>query len=652
MNLSHVRKFGLMIGTTSSFSELFTVRQQRQPETSMKLSLSVKRADIAGQQHGRCRLFLDPTRPCRSRRVLVQAALQQQPTQHGQHPQASSSSTTGTAAGPPPRPPPPPLSRAGGLSDRLLRDYAAGWAPLYQEYDYYVPAEAVHGTLPKELRGTLFLIGPALTQAYGTAVRHPSDADGMVCSLAFGDGGQLFFRNRYVRTPTFVAEQSLGRRLTRGRHDRGAPAVPLEGSPSPYSPGSGSSGSRERPLVTAAANLLSGISTTIGTAVSTVTAGVGAVPGGGGGGGGGRAPRDDDGGWDRPEGAEGAEAARRAARERGNGGSSGAPSALRLDPLSLLGLPPLPPPSSLFNPTDTSFRAPSNANIVFWAGRLLAFCEGGALPYELHKLSLETVGPYDVAGAFSDMGQLVGGYKIVPAPPLPHAHQQQGQEQGQQGPGARKQRLVVMGAAQSGPDVLLRWAELDEAGALAAPPTTHRLPGAAVQSVHDFWVTDGQYVVVQAPLDFNPEQFVTRAAVGAASFAECLDWDAGRPAVVHLVPRPQPQPPKPPAPPKQHVPGGSKGVHVGRPGTAGLGGSQSGTTPPPPPPQAAAPAPMALECPPLLPTRCVGCYELEGGRVLVLDAVCQQVGGGGMWVGLCACVGADGNNPWTKRYDD
>lgn len=28
-----------------------------------------------------------------------------------------------------------------------------------------------------------------------------------VCSLAFGDGGQLFFRNRYVRTPTFVAEQ-------------------------------------------------------------------------------------------------------------------------------------------------------------------------------------------------------------------------------------------------------------------------------------------------------------------------------------------------------------------------------------------------------------------------------------------------------------
>ncbi len=51
---------------------------------------------------------------------------------------------------------------------------------VLMQYDYYVPAEAVYGTLPKEIRGTLFLIGPALTQAYGTAVRHPSDADGMV----------------------------------------------------------------------------------------------------------------------------------------------------------------------------------------------------------------------------------------------------------------------------------------------------------------------------------------------------------------------------------------------------------------------------------------------------------------------------------------
>ncbi len=44
---------------------------------------------------------------------------------------------------------------------------------------------------------------------------------------------------------------------------------------------------------------------------------------------------------------------------------------------------------------------------------------------------------------------------------------------------------------------------------------------------------------------------------------------------------------------------------------------------------------MAFEAPPLLPTRCVGCYEVEGGRVLVLDAMCQQVGGCGLWGVAC-----------------
>ncbi len=101
--------------------------------------------------------------------------------------------------------------------------------------------------------------------------------------------------------------------------------MPPEGPHSPHSPSSSGS-SREQPLVTAAANLLSGISTTIGTAVSTVTAGAGAVPGGGSVG---RAARNDDGGWDRPAGEEEAEAERRAARERGNGGGGGAPTGWR-----------------------------------------------------------------------------------------------------------------------------------------------------------------------------------------------------------------------------------------------------------------------------------------------------------------------------------
>ncbi len=50
----------------------------------------------------------------------------------------------------------------------------------YTEYDYYVPPEAVHGTVPEDVRGTLFLIGPGTTEVYGTSVRYPSDGDGMV----------------------------------------------------------------------------------------------------------------------------------------------------------------------------------------------------------------------------------------------------------------------------------------------------------------------------------------------------------------------------------------------------------------------------------------------------------------------------------------
>jgi hypothetical protein len=116
----------------------------------------------------------------------------------------------------------------------------------------------------------LYGVGPALTEAYGSVVRHPDDADGMVWSLAIaagaaevaaqaarGDAGpsdlliqrapsssadqalhrqpvsgpvyssnrtsrktvgetakaptsRMFFRNKFVRTGSFVAEQMAG----------------------------------------------------------------------------------------------------------------------------------------------------------------------------------------------------------------------------------------------------------------------------------------------------------------------------------------------------------------------------------------------------------------------------------------------------------
>ena len=89
----------------------------------------------------------------------------------------------------------------------------------------------MEGELPKELQGgTLIAAGPGLTRAYGSRVRNPADGDGMVWSLAVASpttsstvsstgspedrGGagspadlRMFFRNRFVRTSSFVAEQ-------------------------------------------------------------------------------------------------------------------------------------------------------------------------------------------------------------------------------------------------------------------------------------------------------------------------------------------------------------------------------------------------------------------------------------------------------------
>lgn len=125
------------------------------------------------------------------------------------------------------------------------------------------------------------------------------------------------------------------------------------------------------------------------------------------------------------------------------------------------------------------------------------FIQGESLPYELNKLSLETVGQYDAGGALAGMGRMVAGYKIVPAPtqpPSPSGRQQPQQPQPEPRP---LQRLVLMGAAQSGPDTLLRWVELSEDGVAAHPPVTHVLPGTIALGVVDFWVTERHYVVVQ-----------------------------------------------------------------------------------------------------------------------------------------------------------
>ena len=80
---------------------------------------------------------------------------------------------------------------------------------LEQEHDYRAEVE---GTIPSELRGTLYRNGPGLFERDGYRKATLLDGDGMLQAIDFGDQG-VRYRNRFVRTEKFLAEERAGRFL-------------------------------------------------------------------------------------------------------------------------------------------------------------------------------------------------------------------------------------------------------------------------------------------------------------------------------------------------------------------------------------------------------------------------------------------------------
>lgn len=74
--------------------------------------------------------------------------------------------------------------------------------PLLDEHDYVV--DETEGTLPAELRGTLYRNGPGRWEVGGQAMGHLFDGDGML-SMFVLDDGVVRYRNRYVRTNHYLA---------------------------------------------------------------------------------------------------------------------------------------------------------------------------------------------------------------------------------------------------------------------------------------------------------------------------------------------------------------------------------------------------------------------------------------------------------------
>ncbi|MEM8604072.1 MAG: carotenoid oxygenase family protein [Cyanobacteria bacterium P01_H01_bin.121] len=104
-------------------------------------------------------------------------------------------------------------ARSSATPNYTLEDWRGGYRSQPQEFDYAITA--IEGTIPVELRGTLFRNGPGLLDVEGQRLHHPFDGDGLICKFTF-DQGHAHFQSRYVRSEGYVAEQTAGKILYRG----------------------------------------------------------------------------------------------------------------------------------------------------------------------------------------------------------------------------------------------------------------------------------------------------------------------------------------------------------------------------------------------------------------------------------------------------
>ncbi len=94
-----------------------------------------------------------------------------------------------------------------------LQDWQGGHRTQPQEFAYWI--EDITGQIPADFTGTLFRNGPGRLERGGQRYHHPFDGDGMISQVSF-QGGRAFYRNRYVQTPEFQAEQAADKILYRG----------------------------------------------------------------------------------------------------------------------------------------------------------------------------------------------------------------------------------------------------------------------------------------------------------------------------------------------------------------------------------------------------------------------------------------------------
>ncbi len=92
-------------------------------------------------------------------------------------------------------------------------DWLGGYRSQPEEFAYWI--DEIEGKIPTELTGTIFRNGPGLTDVNGYRLKHPFDGDGMINSIAIKEG-RAFYRNKFVRTEGYLAEQKSDKPEYRG----------------------------------------------------------------------------------------------------------------------------------------------------------------------------------------------------------------------------------------------------------------------------------------------------------------------------------------------------------------------------------------------------------------------------------------------------
>ena len=106
------------------------------------------------------------------------------------------------------------------------------WRSLYRNTTLSVTGDGegcvldeacVSGTIPSELKGTLFRNGPGLLEIYGKKLNQFFDGDGLVYSTTFPGDGSVKFKHNFVGTKGFTEEQAAQKMIYKGAFAIGNP---------------------------------------------------------------------------------------------------------------------------------------------------------------------------------------------------------------------------------------------------------------------------------------------------------------------------------------------------------------------------------------------------------------------------------------------